>query len=380
MATKSVAVVGAGPAGATAARVLAERGVDVTCYEARRFPRQKPCGGGLTPKSLKLIPDRVRQASVARISETEIRSRHMPVFVASSTRSTITMVDRSAFDYALLDCAAQAGAVIREDARVQDIAETDGGVAVATSKHRDVYDAVVVADGANSACARALGLPTVAHRRSLALEFDSPPPPHRADDLARLSFDVPGGYAWYFPKGDHANLGVGAKYPLNAPTQFAGTLKQHLRSFARGLSIDFDERLVRGHWIPYGLRPEPLATPRIVLAGDAAGTADPLLCEGISFAIVSGIVAAGTIIDVDAGRLADLRPYDGRLRRLLGPAFRRLGLAANLAHRAPTLSLFAYRLSGWVQRYADDVIAGDSRPFAFEVDDTPRIVSLARTA
>ena len=85
MANRKIAVVGAGPAGATAARMLAERGAEVTCYEARRFPRQKPCGGGLTPKSLKLIPDDALRVAVATISQTEIASGGRLDFLASSS-------------------------------------------------------------------------------------------------------------------------------------------------------------------------------------------------------------------------------------------------------------------------------------------------------
>ena len=71
-----------------------------------------------------------------------------------------------------------------------------------------------------------------------------------------------------------------------------------------------------------------------MLVGDAAGTADPLLCEGISFAMMSALVAVGTLLEREAGLLSDLRPYDARLRRTLGPGFRRLSLAATLSSEA----------------------------------------------
>lgn len=380
MALRTVAVVGGGPAGATAARMLAERGARVICYEARRFPREKPCGGGLTPKSLRLIPEAARRSAVAQVSRTEISPGGRGTFVADSSRSAITMVDRSEFDQVMLECAARAGAEIRENVRVRTVVEHERGVVVATGHHRDTFDALIVADGANSGCARALGLAAVGQQRSLALDVEVPAAPDRPADLARLSFSVPGGYAWYFPKGDHASLGVGAKYRPDAPPWFVDRLKEHLSAFADELSIPLDERRVRGHWIPTGLRRERVSTPRVAFVGDAAGTADPLLCEGISFAIVSAIVAVGTIAEVDAGRVADLRVYDSRLRDLLGPAFRRLNFAAQVAHRAPSLSLFAYRVSGWVQRYADDVIAGSGGPFGFELDDAPRIVRPSRAA
>jgi flavin-dependent dehydrogenase len=185
--------------------------------------------------------------------------------------------------------------------------------------------------------------------------------PELPSDTAVLSLDIRGGYAWYFPKGDHANVGAGTHRGTARDA-----LKEALVRFARSVGLAAAEGKIAGHWIPQGLRRGPLASPRVLLAGDAAATADPLFGEGIAYAIVSGIAAAQAIGDWEAGRLGDLRAYDGRLRELLGPAFRRLEVAALAAEPSMTLAMGAIRLSRWVRGTAVDAIAGRRLPFALD--------------
>ena len=72
------------------------------------------------------------------------------------------------------------------------------------------------------------------------------------------------------------------------------------------------------------------------------------------------------IADMERGLVADLRPYDARLRGVFGPLLRRLGFAAVAAERSMTLALAAVRLSPWVRTYGVDVIAGRRPPFAID--------------
>lgn len=356
-----IAVVGAGPAGTTAARLLAARGAEVVLFEARRLPRPKLCGGGLTPKAQRLVPGAALATVERRIDRVELRAPHLAPYRLVEPEATIAMVERAAFDLALAEAAARAGADVRDGAPVIDIADEAEFVRVRTARGTLTVDAVVVADGEPSSMARFLGLASPPRRRALALEVDLPLSTLVAPDAAVLAFGLPGGYGWYFPKGDHANVGVGSYRVERYPT-----LRADLQDFTRTLALDPADAHVRGHWIAQGLRTAPLASRRAVLAGDAAATADALFGEGISYALISGIAAAQTIGDWADGSIADLRLYDRRLRTVLGSALGRLELIARAAELSITGALLAARLSEGVRSRAVDAIAGRRAPFAID--------------
>lgn len=361
MQTLSIGVIGAGPAGATAARLLASQGARVSLIEAWRLPRPKLCGGGLTPKAQRLVPPRALQTVERRIHRVELRGGLLPALHIDEPRAEIAMVERDRFDLALTEAAADAGADVRDGERVEAVTEDAAGVTLTTRRGHLRVDAVVAADGDPSGIARRLGLGGPANRHALALEVDLPLSSQLPADTAVLSFGIPGGYAWYFPKGDHANVGVGSYRATSADA-----LRQNLARFGRSVGLDVAEGRIAGHWIAQGLRRGALASPRVVLAGDAAATADPLFGEGISYALSSGITAAQVIGDWEAGRVSDLREYDGRLRDLLGPGLRRLGHAALAVEPSMTLAMGAVRLSRRVRETAVDAISGRRAPFVLD--------------
>ncbi|HEX7950213.1 MAG TPA: NAD(P)-binding protein, partial [Candidatus Limnocylindrales bacterium] len=106
MATLSVAVVGAGPAGATAARLLAGQGAHVSLLEARRLPRRKLCGGGLTPKAQRLVPPAALATVERFIHRLELRGGRFPAIRLDEPGAEIAMVERDRFDFTLAEAAA----------------------------------------------------------------------------------------------------------------------------------------------------------------------------------------------------------------------------------------------------------------------------------
>ncbi|MEX1170972.1 MAG: hypothetical protein WEG56_00025, partial [Chloroflexota bacterium] len=105
-------------------------------------------------------------------------------------------------------------------------------------------DVVVGADGEPSRTGRQLGLGRPPRRRSLALEIDVPFAPAVRRDTAILRYAIPGGYGWYLPKGDHANVGVGSYRPSRH-----GRLREDLGRLAAELDLDLRDGQVRGHWL-----------------------------------------------------------------------------------------------------------------------------------
>lgn len=361
MAQPRVAVIGAGPAGSTAARLLAAHGAEVTLFEARRLPRPKLCGGGLTPKARRLVPLQALDTVERRVDRVELRGPHFSPIDLVEPDATIAMVERSRFDLALVEAAARAGVEIRDDEPIRFISEDDSEVILRTDRGRFTADAAVVADGEPSGTARQLGLGGPARRLALALEADLPFSEVVGRDTALLAYGLPGGYGWYFPKGDHANVGVGS----NHRGRQRG-LREDLARLGRALELDVRAGHVHGHWIPQGLRAGPLASRRVVLAGDAAATADSLFGEGISYAILSGVAAAQAIGDWADGETESVLGYDRRLRAVLAPALDRLDGIARAAEISITGALFAVHFSGLVRARAVDAIAGRGDPFRID--------------
>lgn len=355
----SVVVVGAGPAGSTAARLLAASGARVTLVEARRLPRPKLCGGGLTPKAQRLLPPRALATVERRVDTVELRGSWLPPFRVTSGEATIAMVERGRFDLALVEDAAAAGVEVRDGEPVLDAGEDDEAVWIETARERLVADVLVAADGEPSRIARRLGLASDAKRLALGLEVDTPYPASVPADTAIVSFAVPAGYAWYFPKGDHANVGV-----ASARSDRRRRLGADLARFAATIGVDLAGRHVRGHWIPIGLRRGRLASRRVVLVGDAAATTDPLFGEGIAYALYSAHMAAWVVRDWGEGAIPDLGAHDARLRAGLGPAFARLGEIARFAEFSATAALFALRASVAARDAAVDAVTGRRAPFA----------------
>jgi geranylgeranyl reductase family protein len=365
MTTLSVAVIGAGPAGTTAARILAGRGARVTLFEARSLPRPKACGGGLTPKAQRLVPPFTLGVVDRRVHRVELRGGRLSSVYLAAPGAEIAMVDRSTFDMAMAEAAATAGADIRDGVRVDTVVEDDRGVTLTARGRVHRADVLLAADGEPSSVARRLGLGGTSARRSLALAIDTPFASTVPRDTAILSLTVPGGYAWYFPKGGHASVGVMSSWVGTAET-FSGVLKPALDRMLNDLGLSASDGHVAGHWIPQALRQGSLASRRVILAGDAAATADPLFGEGISFAMQSAVVASAAIADMESGAIMDLRPFESRLRASFKPPMRRLRLAVAVADRSPTLALAAVRLSPWVRGYAEDAVSGRRHPFKFD--------------
>ena len=211
MTRADVAIIGAGPAGALTAYMLAERGASVILLDRARFPRDKPCGGGLTERAVRLLPFAVDPVVEDRICRVDFRLGYGWSFHRRAERPLVLMTQRRRLDAFLVERAVCAGAELREGVKASRVDSDDSGIVVRTDAG-DVRAAVAIgADGANGVSATAVKRPPL-RTYCVALEGNVPyrsasSARHRSRIVLELGV-VPGGYAWIFPKSDHINVGV----------------------------------------------------------------------------------------------------------------------------------------------------------------------------
>jgi geranylgeranyl reductase family protein len=299
-----VLVVGAGPAGSSTAIHLARGGARVLLADKARFPRDKPCGGGLTGRALKQIPVDPSPVVERDVDRFELRLRYGSRFARTHDEPLIRMTQRRRLDAFLAEHAARAGAEFRDGLGVEVIEIAADGVTARVGDEQVRANVLVGADGANGVVARAIGV-NEEIVRGVALEgnvsLDGLAGDYERTAAIELAV-VPGGYGWLFPKGDHANLGVGG-WGSEGPR-----LRDHLErlTLAYGLTPG-DLKDVRGHRLPMRKLGAPAGKGRVLLVGDAAGLVDPLSGDGMYEAFVSARLVADAVLTGDlAGYTATL--------------------------------------------------------------------------
>ena len=317
-----VAVVGAGPAGATAALTLARHGVSVALLERDPLPRYKTCGGGLVGRALGLLPAEVERVLERRCGQADLHlldaNQHYRATRGSPSVPIVAMTMRDQLDHLLASGAAAAGAMLRAPCTVTGVSLEPRHVRLDTNTGPVTAAFVIAADGATGELARLAGWGDGRHLIP-ALEYEARVDDATLDRFARVPrFDVgtiPHGYGWVFPKKAHLSVGVLTTH--RGPINLRGQLEEYLRVI--GLAPQSMER--HGFVIPIRPRTGPLARERMLLVGDAAGLADPVTAEGISFAAQSGKLAADAIVAsrldpprARAGYQAALRPMLTELR------------------------------------------------------------------
>ena len=334
-------VVGAGPAGSTAAFRLSRAGARVLLLDRERFPRDKPCGGGLTYRAVRQLPVPVGSVVEDTVRRFQLGFRYAGRFERRTEEPLILMTQRRRLDAHLAEQAAAAGADFRDGVRATALElEPDGGV-VRFDGAAACAPVVVGADGVNGLTARALGL-AGQRQHGVALEGNVLHVHAREDYRGRAVVElgtVPGGYAWVFPKGDHVNVGVGG-WESEGPR-----LREHLERACAGYGLPAARlESLRGYRLPMRSAGAPVARGRALLVGDAAGLVDPLSGDGMYEAFVSARLAAETALELLEGRAPSLDAYGPRLESALARTLAASWKAKYAMERFPRLVYGVARL------------------------------------
>lgn len=352
MQAYDLVVVGGGPAGAAAAWQAASSGARVLVCDKASFPRDKPCGDGLTPRAVQLVEhmglgDQLRRRfhrvdAVRLVSNRHTIERPWP-HQERGYPDHGYVVARTDLDEMLLRNAQAAGAEVREGVQATEPLVEAGvvrGVRVTAgrSQREDVRATLTVAaDGMSSRIGRAAGLLPRA-RRPFAIAVRAQVDAERVEDrtleaymtLTRGRRLLPG-YGWVFEMGSgRLNVGVG----------YVSTYKRWKELKINDLMADFcatlpaswklppvadmiASRRLQGWRLPMGLAVWPPWAPGLMAAGDAAGVAKPFTGVGISKAIQSGLLAARVAANVlSAGDPRELGAYQGALDDMWGAHYR----------------------------------------------------------
>ena len=301
-----VIVVGGGPAGSAAAAAASRRGLTVAQVDRSRFPRLKPCGGGVTIKSSNALPaDLVAPfRGDARTVEFNVWNKRRNRFTRKST-TMLRMVVRPEFDnWFVTENRQRPGFHFFDDERVLEVA-FDAVFSVRTSQQVLRGRHLVGADGAYSMVNKQF---RVSEPKGFAVAVEvALPRDHAAGEGPEAPcFDfgvIPRGYGWVFPKDDHWNIGL---YTLDKHKTLRSDLARYIA--AKGFRATGDPLATfAAHQFPYGGYRIRTPTAPVYIVGDAGGFGDAIMGEGIYHALESGRIAGETIADCIGGAA---RPAD----------------------------------------------------------------------
>ncbi|MEP6625260.1 MAG: geranylgeranyl reductase family protein [Acidimicrobiia bacterium] len=344
-----VLVVGAGPAGAAAAYWLAEAGHSVIAVEKKRFPREKTCGDGLTPRAVRQLIDMGLGSpledfhryeglrSIAHGITLELEWPSHPVYPSHGY-----VVRRRDLDQMVADRAVKAGATVWQASEALEPVVESGFVRGAAVRRNDTGRTevvraryVVVADGANSRFGRALGTQRDrSYPMGMAIRGYYTSPMHAEPwieshlDLRDRNGNHMPGYGWIFPVGDGTvNVGAGL---LDTFTGFKAVNTSRLMDeFVAmtperwGITPETACGPPTGGRLPTGGSVLPKVGPTWIVAGDAAGSINPFNGEGIAYAYETGRMVAETVSEaLRTGDGLALARYPARLEEVYGLYFK----------------------------------------------------------
>jgi len=376
-------VIGAGPAGSTAAYLLASNGFKVLIIDKSSFPRYKLCAGLLTLKSIKLLE------GIFSTSVDFLKSRRIITYqsfdykVGSNTGASIKgrleypfhFVHRKTYDHHWLKMAQEAGAEFKAGEKIVSLDFSSKQITTENGR-RFFGNFIFGADGALSWTRRFLSAKGVIKsdwKSELATTLEVFIPKRQFTgfpDYPVIYFGhIPWGYVWNFPGDQHRILGIAA---LNLKS--GKLLNDGFNTFLKSLHISRqDIPTPKSHALPYGNYLTQPGYGNVLLLGDACGLADPLLGEGIYYAHKSAFLAAKAVIESHSESQNVLKRYTRYLSRDIIAELKYIRLVRQIIFSLP--GNWTYKiLSSFLRtipRFCEETIQGKRsyrwfRPITFE--------------
>lgn len=329
-------IVGAGPAGSSSAYHLAKKGYSVLVLDKTNFPRDKSCGGGVSPAIAEWFDfdfSPVVQNHVSQVKYTFKMGD--PAEVELKGVTPMWMVQRREFDNLIIEQATAKGAEFKSGVEVQG-AKLEGDTWQVTSSDGQFEGKyLIAADGANSHMAKLLGFAPSQSTVSASLQV-----PGEVSDRRKATafFDfgsLKNGFMWCFPKAE--GYSFSAAYVRN-PKGKADELKKQLYKYAELFNLNPSQGEYQEHPLNLWQANSPLHSDRALLVGEAAGMVDPLIGEGIRPALYTGVQAATAISNAISGDANALPNYSETVNQEWGENLAKADFLAGLFFKAPKIA------------------------------------------
>lgn len=329
-------IVGAGPAGATAAYNLAKAGKSVLVVDRESFPRYKPCGGGVSPAIAKWFD--CDFSSVVKNTVSQVKYTWQfedPVEINLKDVTPMWMVNRDEFDNFLIEQAIAKGAEFKANTEVTGINLEGESWKVSTQNGDFEATYIIAADGANGPMANWLGFAPAQKVTAANLEIKAEVS-ERRQSLAYFDFgSLKNGFMWVFPKTDgYSFSGAFVRNPKGKPEE----LKKQLTNFAQKFGLDLNNSQYTEYPMNLWQEDRSLHTDRALITGEAAGIVDPLIGEGIRPAIFTGMKAAEAVKKALAGDSAALSNYSEVINREWSSDLAKANNVAGLFYKFPKIA------------------------------------------
>lgn len=353
-------IVGAGPAGGTAAYHLAKRGRSVLILEKEILPRYKPCGGAVSPVVAEWFDFDFAPAISLKVS-TLCYTWKMEDAVEAKIEGSepIWMVRREIFDHFLVQQAQKQGAELRDNTEVTGIEFKSDRWQVNTANGPVEGRYLIAADGAKGPMAKWLGFKERKRRLAGALEAETTNP---IEPEPKIHFEfgmVKNGYIWNFPKANGYSIGVGT-FQGGEQQDFKSILSEYGRLF--GVDVKTSKQF--DHPLALWDGNQKLHTQNALLAGEAACVVDPFTAEGIRPSIFTGMKAADAIDQAIGGDINALEKYSEIVneewgsdmvwaQRLAGVFYRVPKVGYKIGVKRPAATQTMVKILCGEQRYSD---------------------------
>ncbi|MEC4803195.1 MAG: geranylgeranyl reductase family protein [Jaaginema sp. PMC 1079.18] len=352
-------IVGAGPAGSSAAYHLAKRGHSVILLEKAVFPRYKPCGGGISPAVQKWFDFDFAPAIAGQVDRVGFTWKLGDPVSVNLTTQPMWMVQREVFDKFLVDRATAQGATLQDQTTVSGIQFNGSAWQVTTNQGPIEGKYLIAADGVTGNCASWLGLKTSPTYIGMVLDL---PTASQSTNTANFDFgSLKNGFIWRFPNGDRTSISAAI---LATPKGKPQEVQKQITNYAQAVGLDPSVGQFYEHPLRLWSQNNPLHSQNALLVGDAAGITDPLLAEGIRPAIYTGVKAAEAIANAIAGDSSALPEYSSIVQqawgeeyiwaqRLSGLFFKLPGVAYKVGVKRPTAAQIMSEILCGQTRYTD---------------------------